>query len=351
MEFLRDIKTDEIKKHWINKLKYNFNKKKEFFSIYVESPFCAGNECKFCCFEPIMIDSKEKQKLKQYYYNIILPSEIVKFSDILRLKNPDAVYFGGGSSSLMDIEEMKLIFNLFQKYTKFKECKEKTFEMNPIQITEEKLNLLKEWNFTHITFGIQTFNDEILKFNKRPLIKDEFYKKITKLIKEKDFCLNIDLLIFIYKNNLKEDINTLRSDILKAVDLIDPENITIFPCYKSLDIKNKKSKTLNKIKKLREMLKGLKIKDRLLNNFDNNPEIEYRSNYFLKKKKWKLRKYNCSAWHNDDARIYLKGQNTIAFGGFNTRQPYSYIQDILCYFNIFDKKDLKYKLFHINTKI
>ena len=48
--------------------------------------------------------------------------------------------------------QMLHIFETLQKYFDFKNApKEKTFELNPISLTPEKIQLLKDWNFTHVT--------------------------------------------------------------------------------------------------------------------------------------------------------------------------------------------------------
>ncbi|MFC1755279.1 hypothetical protein ACFL96_18140, partial [Thermoproteota archaeon] len=108
---MRTIDFDTIKKIWKHKLTRNFDAEKELFNIYIDSPFCFSPRCKFCIYKPHMLKNEGDISLKDRYYDEVLIDNIDSFGAILELRQPDAVYFGGGTSSLMTIPQMNKIFN------------------------------------------------------------------------------------------------------------------------------------------------------------------------------------------------------------------------------------------------
>jgi len=348
---MKTIDSETIKKIWKYKLTRNFNEKKEFFSVYLDSPFCASPGCKFCCFGSNIIKNKEDIKIKEDYYNSILINNIREFKDILLTRTPYTVYFGGGSSSLMSIRQMKSIFNELQRYFDFKSgVKEKTFELNPSQITEEKLELLSEWNFTHATIGVQTFDKKVLEFNNRKNPSLKKVKDIFKLFEKFKFEYNMDLVAFIYKKNVDEDLEIIKKDLEIATTILKPNRITIFPNYfQLLDLKDplnprdqlkSKKVVFEKIKRLRKTIK--KFNNRQYSLYPILKEVNlsnYRGNYYLKKRNsFTEIIYNCSGWYDPTCRP--KHQNVLAFGGYGTRKPFSYINDKFCY-NTINKRNAR----------
>ena len=55
---------------------------------------------------PNIIKSPSDNELKNRYYEEILIDNIREFKDVLSIRNPDTVYFGGGTSSLMSLDQM-----------------------------------------------------------------------------------------------------------------------------------------------------------------------------------------------------------------------------------------------------
>ena len=117
---------------WQSKLLNDFNEGKDYFNIYVDSPFCEGGKCRYCCYTPNIIKSPSDNELKNRYYEEILIDNIREFKDVLSIRNPDTVYFGGGTSSLMSLDQMDAVFMELQHSFDFRNSvKEKTFEFNP----------------------------------------------------------------------------------------------------------------------------------------------------------------------------------------------------------------------------
>ncbi len=118
-------------------------------SAYIHIPFC-NSKCKYCSFV-----SSTKLELKTQYLNA-LAKEIQNF---YKNETLETIYFGGGTPSLLTINEFKTLLNLFN----FTEQTEITAELNPETLTQEYLNDLKSIGINRISIGCQTFDNNILK--------------------------------------------------------------------------------------------------------------------------------------------------------------------------------------------
>lgn len=84
------------------------------------------------------------------------------------LQDPiSTVYFGGGTPSLLDEEDLDLIWNAIYKNYKVASLEECTFEANPDDLNPEWLKLLKKTPVDRLSIGIQSFKAEDLLFMRR----------------------------------------------------------------------------------------------------------------------------------------------------------------------------------------
>ena len=160
--------------------------------------------------DPNIIKSPSDNELKNRYYEEILIDNIREFKDVLSIRNADTVYFGGGTSSLMSLDQMELVFKELQRGFDFRNSvKEKTFEFNPWHITKAKLQLLMDWQFTHVTLGIQTFDEGALKLNNRSAPSLDRLAAVMDLLEQSNIWYNVDLMAFIYRDDLEQDLAIL----------------------------------------------------------------------------------------------------------------------------------------------
>ena len=79
----------------------------------------------------------------------------------------DSIYFGGGTPSILNLNEIKNILNCINKNYSIDSNVEITLEANPEDIN---LNLVKEYKkagINRLSIGVQSFNDKELKFMNR----------------------------------------------------------------------------------------------------------------------------------------------------------------------------------------
>ena len=72
----------------------------------------------------------------------------------------DTVYFGGGTPSLLPVEMTAEIMSNIR----YKENSEITLELNPNDMTAEKLKELRKTGINRLSIGIQSFQNHVLKF-------------------------------------------------------------------------------------------------------------------------------------------------------------------------------------------
>ena len=133
------------------------------------------------------------------------------------------LYFGGGTPSILTIDDLKLIFDALHKRFVFAEDIEITFEANPDDITDLKLQEWKTVGINRLSVGIQSFLDEELNWMNRIHTAAESLICIDK-IKEAGFTnFSVDL---IYGSPLLTD-----DDWKRNVEIVIKKNIPHISCY------------------------------------------------------------------------------------------------------------------------
>ncbi len=329
----------------------------ETFNLYIDNPFCV-NKCKFCVHfgEKAAIGSEKYNE----YYDEQLPQQLLQYEKILNSRKIDSLYFGGGTPSLMTASKMKEIFNLIPNIMNIKY---KHFEAHPAFLTKEKMDILAEYGFKYISIGIQTLDKEINEYNLRTSINNSKLKEITSYIQnEKKLHVNIDLLAYIYRNNLdnRNPCQIVSNDITYLADEIKPDFITIYSMYQSFNINfycsnldlltdEQIEEDLGKIVNLRRTLLKVcrstseyRIWGLPENTFLNRDAIKNNllSDVYLTRltdsEVDSIRSYNCSSYPYQP-----QSQNTIGIGG-QVRRVYSYMGKSLYYDSVISDGKIQY---------
>ena len=128
--------------------------------LYIHIPFCKSR-CIYCNFFSSVILADKK------LYISALCKEIEQRSNYLPSKKLSSVYFGGGTPSLLNLNELEQIFEIICKYFEISPQTEITLECNPDDLNINFLQNLKYFPINRISVGIQSFNDSELIFLKR----------------------------------------------------------------------------------------------------------------------------------------------------------------------------------------
>lgn len=76
----------------------------------------------------------------------------------------DTIFFGGGTPSLMTAPQMRSIMSALRERFPIVPDAEITMEANPGTVTEERLAAFRNAGVNRISFGVQSFHDDELKF-------------------------------------------------------------------------------------------------------------------------------------------------------------------------------------------
>jgi oxygen-independent coproporphyrinogen III oxidase len=155
--------------------------------IYIHIPFCK-RKCHYCNFF-----SMASTRYRQLFLDA-LTEEIWLQRDYLDHKEIRSVYFGGGTPSLLEIDEIRHIQEEIRKYHVVSRDAEITLEANPDDLAADKPAKYLEAGINRLSIGVQSFHDEDLKYlNRIHSVRQSI--DAVKLAKEAGFGnITIDLI-------------------------------------------------------------------------------------------------------------------------------------------------------------
>lgn len=175
-------------------------------SVYIHVPFCKS-KCKYCSFVSVC-----DENLTDLYIDALLREITAKYnSEPLK-----TLYFGGGTPSLLSAETVEKII---QKFI-LSDDSEITFEINPDDADLEYLKGLKSLGVNRLSFGVQTFNDEILTYIGRRHDSKTALDAIDNAKSAGFTNISIDLIYglpFQTEEILKQDLNIIKTMDLKHI--------------------------------------------------------------------------------------------------------------------------------------
>lgn len=186
--------------------------------IYVHIPFCKSR-CVYCGFY-----STTHAELCQRYTKALLHEMELRRSVEASLShyNTDTVYLGGGTPSVLDLSDMELIFHKINAVFPGN-MREVTVEMNPDDVTPQYVSALKSFGVNRISMGVQSFDDNRLRFLRRRHSASQAIKAYNIIRQAGIGNISIDLMF----GFPKENIGDWQNDIKTALSL-DPNHISAY---------------------------------------------------------------------------------------------------------------------------
>ena len=126
--------------------------------IYIHVPFCE-KRCIYCSFYSTIHGKRERDA----FVHTLCQELAFRYDG----SPVSTLYFGGGTPSQLDDEEMEIIFSALQRHCSFLPDAEITFEANPDDITPQKVRHLLQLGVNRISLGVQSFDEQRLLFLKR----------------------------------------------------------------------------------------------------------------------------------------------------------------------------------------
>ena len=193
-------------------------------SIYIHIPFC-DSFCAYCaCFKELSSLYNDDEKME---YVDALVKEMKMYSNKTFFKNKkiDYVQFGGGTPSCLSIDMFKKIIGALRQYFNLSEECHISLEGNVMTLKDmSKLQGLKALGVDRLSFGLQTFNEELRKELNIKAKVSEIYET-AKNIREAGFdSFAVDLMY----NLPNENMEILKNDLEIIVEKIKPDYIQTY---------------------------------------------------------------------------------------------------------------------------
>ena len=154
-------------------------------SLYVHLPWCEV-QCPYCDFsittDPVNHQDQELAKA--------ITQDLKDSASLINGRKFSSIYFGGGTPSLTSIDAMEEILEGIKQYP-WDENIEITFEMNPRDVTQEKIQSLTKLGINRFSLGLQSYHDKELIALGRNHDKASGIKAVNLL---KDTNVTIDLM-------------------------------------------------------------------------------------------------------------------------------------------------------------
>jgi oxygen-independent coproporphyrinogen-3 oxidase len=122
--------------------------------LYLHIPFCTSI-CNYCNFNRGLFD----QELKERY----VPALAREIREVGRGEAADTIYFGGGTPSLLEPEEVAGLIGACRDSFDLTTGAEITLETNPETVTTGRLERFRAAGVNRISFGVQSFKDAELR--------------------------------------------------------------------------------------------------------------------------------------------------------------------------------------------
>ncbi|QJD95639.1 radical SAM family heme chaperone HemW [Mucilaginibacter robiniae] len=128
--------------------------------IYIHIPFCK-QACHYCDFH-FSTSQKYRTEIVQ-----ALAQEIALQKDYLAGSPIETIYFGGGTPSLLDANEIDFLLEIIDQHHTITPGAEITLEANPDDLSAAKIQALRHTPVNRFSIGIQSFFDEDLAWMNR----------------------------------------------------------------------------------------------------------------------------------------------------------------------------------------
>jgi oxygen-independent coproporphyrinogen III oxidase len=157
--------------------------------LYVHVPFCF-HKCHYCDFYSITRQSEERMAR---FVDLVLAEAAGWESSPVRVR-PRTVFFGGGTPSLLPLEQMRRLVRGLRARFDFSGLDEWTIECNPATISEEYASMLREEGVDRLSFGAQSFDEAELAMLERHHHPDDVERSVGLARKAGFSRVNVDLI-------------------------------------------------------------------------------------------------------------------------------------------------------------
>jgi len=189
--------------------------KEQTFSLYIHIPFCQ-KKCIYCDFLSIPVSGNVPDEYMQ--------SLMDEFGHIPYPHSLKSIYFGGGTPSLLRLDQIDKIISLVNKLFIINNP-EISIEINPDDISEDWIKSIKDIGINRVSIGIQSFLDkELMYLGRRHDAKKA--KIACEIVSENFRNWSLDLIYGIPNSTYREWEETIKIAVLYEPSHISTYNLT-----------------------------------------------------------------------------------------------------------------------------
>ncbi len=175
--------------------------------VYLHIPFCQ-HKCSYCDFYSIENFEQREVFLKMLLREITLRTE-EDFPEV------HSVFFGGGTPSLLTGGEIAKLTEALHSKLKISQSCEWTMECNPGTVSLESLQEYRSAGINRLSFGVQSFDENELRFLERIHSADQAREAVDYARKAGFDNINVDMMFALPEQQL----STFQDSLTKALSL------------------------------------------------------------------------------------------------------------------------------------
>lgn len=184
-------------------------------SLYIHYPWCL-KKCPYCDF------NSHDSEVQEGYINALL-RDLDEDLQYVQERKINSIFIGGGTPSLMSVKDVTDLFVGLNDRLEFSPNIEITLEANPGTFEVERFAEYRNVGINRLSIGVQSFNDEHLKFLGRIHSAKEAQNAILKAQSVGFNNINIDLMYGLKGQSIEQCI----IDITRAISL-NPSHISFY---------------------------------------------------------------------------------------------------------------------------
>jgi oxygen-independent coproporphyrinogen-3 oxidase len=236
--------------------------------IYIHIPFCK-QKCHYCNFY-----SSVSLKYKADFVKALV-REINSRKNYLENKFVDTIYFGGGTPSILSVDDILLITSSLKHAYNIANDAEVTLEANPDDLSKDSIFDIKKYTLVNrLSIGIQSFFNDDLHYLNRVHSGKQAYNSIENAINAGFKNITIDLIYGIPTLTDKKWKENLNRFFDYQIPHLSSYSLTVEP-KTALDvlIKNNKIKNIDEVQSISHF-------NMLLQETENRKFINYEISNF-----------------------------------------------------------------------
>lgn len=195
--------------------------------LYIHIPFCS-KKCYYCDFTSYI---NHDNKIDSYIKSVLF--ELAKYRD----KKFTTIFIGGGTPSYLNEKQLSHLLDGISRVININDILEFTIECNPGTLNYEKVYIMKSYGVNRLSIGVQSANEDTLKFIGRVHTFNDFDKSINFAYRGGIKNINADLIFGIPNESFDDYKNTLelisKYDLkhISCYNLILEENTKFYDMY------------------------------------------------------------------------------------------------------------------------